>query len=203
MAIINDVYDFGPKYEGFISGDDVRWDDLRFPSQGINAPGAAGDPDIEATTGLWLFADNLTETLAGVAQMPHSWLEESTIVPHVHWQKTNGTSPTGVVLWQFDYEIVNNGDVAAMNYPNQLQSTTVADGTPDDGTANRVLISTFGNVSMRDKKISTLIFWKLSRIGGDVADTQTGDARLIEFDIHYMVDGRGSQLPFSKQDWGK
>ena len=48
------------------------WDDLRFPAQGINPIGAAGDPDRDSTTGLFLFDSGLTETLAGVSQMPHT-----------------------------------------------------------------------------------------------------------------------------------
>ena len=150
-----------------------------------------------------MFDGTSTETLFGVAQMPHSWLEESSIVPHVHWQKTAAQSPDGNVLWQLDYEIVNNGAVAAMDYGTQKQTSTVVAGTPDDGTPERLLISSFGAISTRTFKISCLFFWKLSRIGGNGADTYNSDVRLVEFDLHYMVDGLGSQQPFRKQDWGK
>jgi len=56
---------------------------------------------------------------------------------------------------------------------------------------------------MRGQSISSLIFWKLSRIGGDASDTYASDARLIEIDFHYIVDGLGSLEQFTKQDWGK
>ena len=200
---VNNEYDFGPKYEGLLNGDIIRWDDLRFPVQGIDIVGPSAPPSRETDTGLLLFSASAVNTVAGVAQMPHSWLEESTIVPHIHWQRVTTTSPIGNVLWQFDYEVVNNGDVAPMAYAAQAQTSTVVAGTPDDGAANRVLISSFGKTSMRDKEISCIILWKLSRIGNDVSDTATSVARLLEFDIHYMVDGRGSQEPFSKQDFGK
>ena len=200
---VKDDFDLGPKYEGYNSGDWVRWDDLRFPAQAINPPGAVSDPDIESTTGLPLFDDSSTEVLVGVAQLPHAWLEESTIRPHIHWQKTSATSPTGNVLWRFEYELVNNGAVAAMDYGTSVDSTEVVSGTPDDGAANRVLITTFGNISMRGMRISCFVLWKLSRIGGDALDTQSGDARLLELDFHYIKDGRGSQQEFTKTDWGK
>ena len=197
----NDAFDLGPKYEGLASGDEVRWDDLRFPVQAINPPGQASDPDVEATTGTLLFDAGGTELVYGVAQLPHAWLEESTIRPHVHWQKT--TSAAGNVLWRFEYELVNNGSVAAMDYGTAIDVTEPVAGTPDNDTANEVLISSFGNISMRDMKISSLVLWKLSRIGGDASDTYGADARLLELDFHYIVDGRGSQQEFTKWDWGK
>lgn len=178
---------------------DTRWDDLRFPSQGINPPGAASDPDLSATSGLWLFDAAGTELLMGVAQMPHAWDEGTAISPHVHWQKT--TSAAGNVLWRLDYEVVANGDVAAMDFGGgQLDITTPVDGTVDDNTANRVLISSFGEIDMTGYKASCLIFWKLSRIGGDASDTYAADARLVEFDIHYRINSFGSQDLFTKYE---
>lgn len=174
----------------------TSWDDLRFPAQGINPPGAASDPDLESTTGLLLFGTVGTETIAGVAQMPHTWKEGTAVVPHVHWQKT--TSAAGNVLWQLDYEVVSNGAIAAMDYGTQLQVTESVDGTPDNDTANEVLISSFGEVAMTGEVISCLVFWKLSRIGGDALDTYGADARLLEFDIHYEVDAHGSDEQFTK-----
>lgn len=176
--------------------DGERWDDLRFPGQGINPPGAASDPDIESATGLPLFDSNGTEILAGIAQLPHAWCEQSAIIPHVHWQKT--TSAAGNVLWQLDYEVVNNGEVATMAYGSQLQVSGPVAGTPDNDTANECLISSFGEVDMNRMRISSLLLWKLSRIGGDAADTYGADARLLEFDIHYKIDALGSAEQFTK-----
>lgn len=176
----------------------VAWDDLRFPAQGINPPGAASDPTIETTTGLPLFSASQTNLLAGVSQMPHSWEEGSVIIPHVHWQKT--VAGAGNVLWRFEYDnIVNPGEVSLLTYANLLNATTTVAGTPDDGAARRNLISSFGEVEMTDKLISCCILWRLSRIGGDVADTYAEDARLVEFDIHYQLDSRGSLGQFTKR----
>ncbi len=174
----------------------ARWDDLRFPVQAINPPGGASDPDVEATTGALLFAAAGTELVYGVAQMPHSWAEGTAVYPHVHWQKT--TSASGNVLWRFEYEIVNNGATAAMDYGTQSDVTTPV--TPDNDTANEVLISTFGSVDMTDCNISCLMLWKLSRIGGDASDTYGADARLLEFDIHYRTDSFGSVQEFTKHN---
>lgn len=173
------------------------WDDLRFPAQAINPPGAVSDPDIEATTGLLLFDAGSTEIVMGVAQMPHAWVEGSVIVPHVHWQKT--AAGAGNVLWRFEYDtIVNPGEVSPLTYANVLDALTPVAGTPDDNAARRNLISSFGEVDMADKVISCCILWKLSRIGGDVADTYAADARLVEFDIHYQINSNGSRQQFVK-----
>jgi hypothetical protein len=174
-----------------------RWDDLRFPVTSVNNL-SGQQPGLEAATGMLLFDAAGTETVLGLAQMPHSWREGSAIIPHVHWSKT--TSASGNVLWRVEYELVNNGEVAALDYgTGTLDTSTVVGGTPDTDTANKTLISSFGEVDMTGYPISTLIFWKVSRIGGDSADTYGADARLFEFDIHYQLDSLGSQESFRKQ----
>jgi hypothetical protein len=172
------------------------WDDLRFPSQSINPPGALVDPDVESTTGLLLFDDGRIEIAAGVAQFPHSWLVGSAIVPHVHWQKT--TSAAGNIAWRLEYELVNNGAVAAMDYGSALTVNAPVSGMTDDDTANQVLISSFGQIDMTGASLSSLLLWRLSRLGGEAEDTYGADARLIEFDIHYQIDSNGSMTEFSK-----
>jgi hypothetical protein len=179
------------------SPNDWAWDDLRFPAQGINPPGLGSDPTLDSATGLLLFGSGPgTETIAGVAQMPHDWAEGTELEPHVHWQKT--TSATGNVLWKIDYEVVNNGDVALMTYASTLSRDTVVGGTPDNNTANETLITDLGRITMKDKRISCLIFWKVARVGGDTLDTYAADARMIEFDIHYQRDSDGSYGRFFK-----
>ena len=170
------------------------WDDLRFPAQGINPIGSASPPGVETSTGLLLFSGTGTEVIAGIAQMPHAWEEGTPIMPHVHWSKT--TSVTGDVLWQLDYEVVQNGDVAAMTYPNQLQVSTPVDGTPDNDTSGEALISSFGEISMLGYTASCMILWKVSRIGG--TDSYNSDARLFEVDFHYRINDFGSDTEFRK-----
>lgn len=172
-----------------------QWDDLRSPAAAINPPGQASDPDFDTTNGGWLFAAAGTELLFLQVQLPHSWRQGTVIVPHVHWQKT--TSASGNVLWQFDYKWSPRGAVMDADFTTLQVSSTVA-GTPDNDTANEHLISSFGDVSGSGKEISDMLVCKLSRIGGDAADTYGADARLLEFDIHYQSDYRGSAGQFTK-----
>ena len=173
----------------------VFWDDLRFPVSGINPPGGVNDPDLDPNNGTWLFNANTTEICAIIAQMPHSWREESTIIPHVHWSKT--TSASGNVLWRFEYQIAKPGDVFPGTWTT-VDTTTTVTGTPDNDTAEEHLISSFGDIDMTGYTISTILLTRISRIGGDASDTYGADARLIEFDIHYEIDGAGSALEFIK-----
>lgn len=175
-----------------------RWDDLRFPAQNLRIPGTGTPPGTEAATGFLLFGASSTELVGGIAQMPHAWREGSTIKPHVHWQKT--TSAAGNVLWRLDYEIVNNGAVAPMAYGSQIESASPVAGTPDNDTANEILITSLGDIAMSGISISGHLLWKLSRVGGDASDTYGADARLLEYDIHFQIDSRGSIEEFTKTD---
>ncbi len=174
---------------------DPQWDDLRFPASAVNPPGQASDPDFDTTNGGWLFDDNSTEIVFLMAQMPHAWRQGTTLKPHVHWQKT--TSAGGDVYWQLDYKKAPIGEVMDAAFTT-IYSTTVATGTPDNDTANEHLITPLGDIAMPGGELSDMLIMKLSRFGSNGADTYGADARLLEFDIHYEIDGFGSGREFIK-----
>jgi hypothetical protein len=176
-------------YGGFPLYSDEFTEDLRFPAQGINPPGAPSDPDRDNTDGTLLFDAGRTEIVAGVAQLPHAWKEGDDIEPHVHWCPT--TTDTGDVLWRLTYSIADVGEV----FP--ASSAKFRWGAAP-GTAETHVLSSFGDVTMTGKTISTIMKWTLSRIGGDAVDTYPADARLLEFDIHYQVDRPGSRQRYVK-----
>jgi len=171
------------------------WDDLQFPAAAINPPGLGSDPGYDTTNGGYLFDANSTELLFFQAQMPHGWREGSSIRPHVHWQKT--TSAAGNVYWQLDYKKTPIGSVMDGAFTTLFNTSTV-DGTPDNDTANEHLITALGDIDMTGNELSDMLVMKLSRIGGNGADTYGADARLLEFDIHYEIDGFGSGREFIK-----
>jgi len=51
---------------------------------------------------------------------------------------------------------------------------------------------------MPGKTLSSMILWRISRIGGSGSDTYPSDARLLEFDIHYQIDSLGSNEEYIK-----
>lgn len=160
-------------------------DDLRFPVQGINPPGAVSDPSRDQTDSLFEFSATATNTIAGVAQLPHSWVEGSLVYPHIHTLTTNTSG--GNVVWEFKYEIKNLREAFTSSYivTSSVQSMSLTYGYHDKG------YFCFGGIDMSGKKISCMMKWILSRLGGVSADTALA-VKLLEFDIHYSKDSIGS-----------
>lgn len=179
-----------PIWSTIYYSDPTNWEDIQFPAQGLNPPGAVSDPDRDTTDGTFLFDSASTEIVCGLAQMPHAWKEGSFIYPHVHWQATD--TGAGNVLWRFEYDIANiHGDFAG-SYSN-VDVLAAAHGTVAYNN-----VKSFPIIDMSGLTLSCFIKWKLSRIGGDGTDTYGADARLLEFDIHYQIDSVGSGLEFQK-----
>lgn len=169
---------------------DTAWDDLRFPVSGINPLGAGADPTRNPTTGLLEFSASATNVVAFQAQLPHNWREGSMIYPHVHWAPA--TTNTGNVLWQLEYRMANvHGTL-----PAGFTTITVLDA--GDGVADKHQIAPFAGISMTNMTLSCMVLCKLSRLGADGTDTQTGVAQLLEIDFHYEVDGFGSDEEYTK-----
>ena len=166
------------------------WDDLRFPSAGINPPGAASDPTLDTTDGRWQFSASATNVLAMQVQMPHQWKEGSAIYPHVHWSPTS--TNTGSVLWQIQYKIANVDGV----FPGSW--TTIQKLHAGSGVSDTHQIAAFDPITMTGYTLSCMMLVLLSRIGGDGTDTYTAVAKLNEFDIHFQIDGFGSDEEYTK-----
>ena len=184
-------------YDGtfLLYGNMTAFDDLKFPSTGINPPGAVDDPDRDTSTGLLVFDSSKTETVAMVVQLSHSWKEGSDLFPHVHWMKSSSAS--GDVVWQLEYKWAPIGEVADASWTT-LSSYTLAGGTIDTNTEDKHLITPLGTITSTGKQISDMIMMKLSRVGGDANDTYGADAQLLEFDIHFEVDSFGSNQEYIK-----
>jgi hypothetical protein len=165
------------------------WDDLRFPFTANNPPGQVSPPDFDPVDGLPLFDAASTERIVGLAQMPHAWLEGSEMRPHIHWSPTSAGA--GNVLWRLDYKIAGVGD----SFP--ALWTTVDILAAADGD-DKHQVDSFGQIDMTGETLSTVMKWRVSRIGGDGTDTYGADAKGIEFDIHYRMNSLGSGLEFEK-----
>lgn len=175
-------------------GSSIGWNDLRFPASTLNPTGGASDADVDIADtpfiGTLLFNSDTTEIICGQAQMPHSWAIGTELRPHVHWCPTN--TNTGNVYWQFDYQIANvNG-----TFPGTYTTLTSIDAA--DGITNKHQLASFGSINMSGYLLSSMLLWRLSRIGGNGVDTYNADARLLEVDFHYRIDSCGSRQEFIK-----
>jgi len=178
-----------------LSGSAIVWEDLRFPASSINPPGGIGGAAVDTAdtpfVGTLLFDSASTEICVGQAQMPHAWKEGSFVSPHVHWSPTS--TSTGSVVWQMNCDIANVGEPFSGSYTYTSAITDYADGTINDHK-----LVDFANLEMPGKTLSSIILWRISRIGGSGSDTYSDDARLLEFDIHYQIDGFGSNEEYIK-----
>jgi len=168
----------------------LGWDDLKFPFAGFNPPGLVSDPDIDTDDGFPIFDAGSTEMLVGGAQMPHAWKAGSPIRPHIHWSPTDGNS--GNVLWRLEFQLATPGGT----FPGSWTALDVVDAA--DETADKHQIASFGQIGMAGMGLSTIMKWRVSRVGGDASDTYGDDAKGLEFDIHYQIDSIGSGLEFEK-----
>lgn len=170
---------------GFLVLDDGAWDDLAFPATAINPPGIASDPTFNTTYITWDFSSADVLFIAG--QLPHEYKEGSSIVPHVHWQPSNTNQ--GTFVWKLEYTWRNlDGAWSSLT----TSTKTVTPG----GTAYTAQMDDFTTIAGTGMEISSLWQCKLSRAAAD--DNFTGDAMLIEFDIHFKKDALGSRSEDTK-----
>lgn len=166
-----------------------RWDDIHFPTAGVSPPGAASDPSRDTTSGLLEFSKSATNTITGVAQLPHSWVAGSEIRPHIHHRAKTDPAGTGDVVWKLEYKWYNNGDTVPASYTSETKTFTLSDFSVGLQVADVDSFTAISSSSMRD---SSLFEWKLSRLGADASDTYDDVDVLVEFDIHVLIEAHGS-----------
>ena len=174
-------------------------ENIRIPSTSINPPGQAADPDIEATTGLPLFDNSVTELVFAVIQMPYKWSLGTEIHPHIHWEKT--TSAAGNVAWRIRYKHAPVAGVRDAAWTDLGIVTTPDQNTPDIDTADYQMITHFDEIDMTSKGVEHSILLEVSRVGGDASDTYNDDARLIAIDVHIHMDAPGGIRENVKQTY--
>ena len=178
--------------EGFVGVDGepyISWDDLRFPAQAINPIGAVSDPAVTTSEttypGTLEFSGSQDNMIAGVAQMPHSWAQETEIRPHIHWMKDSASA--NAVTWEFYYRIIGSAGSTPGAWVGPVSGTLAAG---DHTVAGQPLVTSFGSVDMVGQIESAMVAWRVYRRGS--SDAFSGIARLLEFDIHFQADKPGT-----------
>lgn len=172
----------------------IWWDDLRFPAQGINPPGAPADPGVDDDTGLLVFSGTQDNVIVGVAQMPHAWKSGTPVRPHIHLRFP--TSAVANTRWRFEYDIANRGEDFTNASGTYTTLSTITVANPQN--VNRHASASFGDLSMSGFRASAIVLWKVSRLASsDAADTDTNACFLIEFDFHYRLYRVGTVGEFS------
>lgn len=181
--------------------DDV-YEDLRFPAQGINLPGAASDPSRSTSNGLLYFSGTADNVIAGVAQAPHAQKYDGTWKPHIHL--VFPTSASANSRWKLEWDLANvNGDFtmqipAAYNSATTYAFSEIITAANPENTKKHAIFS-FSSIDLTGYTASVCAPWRLSRLAGsDAVDNHTSPIVLLEFDIHYPIDALGSRSEFVK-----
>lgn len=172
---------------------EVVYEDLRFPAAAINPIGIVGAATVDTSgvfVGTLLFAPGSTQICCGMAQFPHSRKLSSDIHAHIHWSPT--TTGAGSVYWLLEYVVADIDGT----FPGTYSSKQYTDAA--DGVLNKHQLAPFPVISSIGSAVSTMMCWRLSRVGGELADDYAGDARLLEFDLHYQIDTVGSRTEMYK-----
>ncbi|KKN27391.1 hypothetical protein LCGC14_0865190 [marine sediment metagenome] len=173
-----------------------QWDDVRIVPGAFEFAGAS-DPSLQnwqpggsgTTFKIYKFKED--DEVFFTVQMPHNWKEGSDIQPHVHWTPCDRGNEENlrVVVWELHYSWANEqGGIFA-----PASSVTMADICT--GFDDVHLRSPAGTISGAGKTMSSMLVCRLSRSAvGDtwVGTTNAQSPALLEFDIHFQIDGIGS-----------
>ncbi len=168
--------------EAIIVTNNYKWEDLCFPVN-VAAPVTPNahvsvNDDNNSITFDTLAGTNIVsdDHIWGVAQMSHTYLPNSDVEPHVHFEQANADQTN--CWWLY--------------YRNQSLDTNIVTAWTVTGPASNVYaytsgtinqIATFGLITMSNMLESSNMDWKIFRDGNE----GTGDIELKEFDIHYQI----------------
>ncbi|NCA76372.1 MAG: hypothetical protein EOM90_08555 [Alphaproteobacteria bacterium] len=168
------------------------WDDFRVSLNtrysGNTQPGLAGFAGSSSLLSYYFGGGSQMQEIFFEIQLPHTWVEGSAIRPHVHWSPGDATS--GNVVWNLEYTWANYEDT----YP---ASTTISNDPQAANGQWKSQIAQFPYIDGTGKKISSILMCRLYR-NPIAPDTYTGNAFLLGFDIHILINGNGSRLEYIK-----
>lgn len=166
------------------------------PAFSVMKNNGSGSFGVKTFTFQNLTASNEQEIFFSI-QMPHKWKEGSTIYPHIHWASQTATS--GAVTWGLEYSWVDYNPSSPLAFPNTTILTATS-ASVSSGDIDKHLIVDLAPItpSGSQGKISSIIMCRLFRNSSNAADTYSGDAALLSFDVHYEIDAIGSNSLYIK-----
>jgi hypothetical protein len=180
--------------------DPPQWDDLRVPASATTI-GAANQPAFQknmdngaGSVGLFqrTFAAGARNDVFAEFQIPHQRKIGSDMGLHFHWVPT--TNHNGNVLWECELAIANIDAAFPVTGTTVFQVTTLNAGARLNQNTHTELMTVIGS----GITLSAFLLMRLSRLGGDGADTYTGEGIFLGIDLHYQIDTLGSQTEVTK-----
>jgi len=175
----------------------VRYEDV-LVSQAQLKPAGISDPANLSWRGGVIPQFAVGDELMFTIQIPHAYVEGTTIYPHVHWTPhTRGNEENGnTVNWAIEYTIASILTVFPGEVIESLQG--ICSGTDhyheigDNSGAAEIDGTGIG--------ISAIISGRIYRAAGDswVTNTLGNRPALLHLDFHMLMDTIGSQSLYSK-----
>lgn len=191
-----------PSWRKLAMGGDIKWDDLRVTlDNGSNAAQINSIPGISGPQ-LWYFRYGQgVEAMSFQVQLPHTWVEGTTIYPHLHWTP-RGSNVSGDVEWNLDYTWVNYDATTVQVFPAITTNSVVASPASGNFVQNGHYITALSTANAgidgTGKKISSILICRLWRNSSTTGDTYNDDAGVLFMDFHIQIDGFGSRSTFVK-----
>lgn len=164
--------------------DSTLFEDLRYPANTIKLSGSPKDADFKPVlnnkVALEFVAGQERESFLSM-QFPHKRKVNSTIYPHFHWLPEDDTE--GYVSWCIDTQCANIGESFTTD-------TTYCVNDTNNGNSNTHLMTPQIEINNNYAE-SAMCIIRLWRDGA--SDTYTGNAYLLEFDIHYIIGQMGEE----------
>jgi hypothetical protein len=121
------------------------------------------------------FDDAATESAVFVGILPEAADVSSGLIVSLRWMATTATS--GDVRWSVAWE-KSNTDLDSDSFDTATAATATANGTSGIVTVTNITCTTIDSLAAGD-----LFRLRVQRVGGDGADTMTGDAELVAVEI--------------------
>lgn len=173
--------------------DAPRWIDSMVPAASMRLP-SSGYPGLDVfTNGIEClkFDAASDESVHFALQLNHNAVKPTnTFKPHVHWTTSEAQSAaTNSIVWGLEYTMANISS-------NFVGSTTIyCTNTPASQNDFTHTMTSFADITVTNLANSMIISCRLFRDADNDADSVSGDANLLGFDVHYMVDSLGSATP--------
>ena len=178
------------------------WEDLRFPGTGAGADTSTGRLSTDYTEGMLTFASNARYTdepwIMNV-QLPHGWVEGSPIRPHLHWMQEQANDPNWTICYRAAQKVVainSAGSSFAPVAPSVARVFTYASRIHQ--------ITSWAETVLTGYTVSDMIQIILYRDSANAsgvhagADPYTIDAKVLEFDVHILMENLGSPNEYYK-----
>jgi hypothetical protein len=121
------------------------------------------------------FDDAATESAVFVGILPEAADVSSGLIVSLRWMATTATS--GDVRWSIAWE-KSNTDLDSDSFDTATAATATANGTSGIVTVTNITCTTIDSLAAGD-----LFRLRVQRVGGDGADTMTGDAELVAVEV--------------------